>query len=412
MAPRVLPAPGAPRMLALAQLTNSIGDGAYVVCSALYFGHIVGLSAAELGLAFAIAWGVGALSGVPLGALADRRGPRVTAVFLALATGTAVASFLFVRSFWPFLASMVLYACCQSGLGAARQALLATLVAPAERTRTRAYLQSTANAGMAVGAALGGLAVTVDSRPAYLAAFCLDAVAFVLAAGILSRLPRGEHVPPKRGDGPRLAVLRDRPYAVVTALNTVMLLYMPLLSLIIPLWIVQRTEAPRWMVSASLVINTLSVMLFQVRVARGVRDLGSAVRYMRRAGLIMLVCCGVFALSAAGTSPWFAGAVLAVAAGLQVLGEMTQASGSWEIGFGLAPDGSQGQYQGFFGTGVPVARMVGPVALGALILGWGPPGWLVMGGVFLAAGLLMGPAVRWAERTRTTRAPEPEAVAA
>lgn len=41
--------------------------------------------------------------------------------------------------------------------------------------------------------------------------------------------------------GPKLAVLRDRPYAVITLLNTVLLLYMPLLSLVVPLWIVQRT---------------------------------------------------------------------------------------------------------------------------------------------------------------------------
>ena len=49
----------------------------------------------------------------------------------------------------------------------------------------------------------------------------------------------------------------------------VTLLNMPLLSLVIPLWIVQRTEAPTWTVSALLVLNTLSVVLFQVRVAGG-----------------------------------------------------------------------------------------------------------------------------------------------
>jgi predicted MFS family arabinose efflux permease len=95
----------------------------------------------------------------------------------------------------------------QSGLGAARQALLAALVAPEERTKTRARLQSTSNAGIAIGAALGGL---------------------------------------------------------------------PLLSLIIPLWIVQRTDTPTWMALSLLVLNTLSVVLFQVRIARGATGLGGA----------------------------------------------------------------------------------------------------------------------------------------
>jgi MFS family permease len=197
---------------------------------------------------------------------------------------------------------------------------------------------------------------------------------------------------------PALAVLRDRPYALVALLNTVMLLYMPLLSLVVPLWIVQRTGAPRWTVAALLVLNTVGVVLFQVRVARRVTGLESATRFVRYAGMAMLASCAVFALSTGGTA-WTACLVLLAAAGLQLVGEMMLASGAWQIGFDLAPSDKQGQYQGFFGSGVPVARMVGPVVLTTLVLGWGTAGWLVLGGLFLAAGLAMRPAVRWAERS-------------
>ncbi|WP_219910648.1 hypothetical protein [Saccharothrix carnea] len=58
-------------------------------------------------------------------------------------------------------------------------------------------------------------------------------------------------------------------------------------------------------------------------------------------------------------------AVLVAAAGLQVVGEMLHGAGSWEIGFGLAPAGKQGQYQGFYGTGTAVARTVGLLLLHA-----------------------------------------------
>ena len=158
-------------MLAIAQLANSFGDGAYYVCSALYFSRIVGLSPTQIGLGLTLGWAAGFLAGVPLGHLADRRGPRGTAVLLALATATAVASFLFVRSFAPFVAIAIVYACCQCGLQAARQALLAGLVGAAERTTVRAYLQSTLNAGLAIGAALGGLALSFDTRAAGKAAW-------------------------------------------------------------------------------------------------------------------------------------------------------------------------------------------------------------------------------------------------
>jgi hypothetical protein len=79
-------------------------------------------------------------SGVVLGHLADRCGLRGTAVLLSVVTGTAIGSFLFARSFAAFLLSVCLYTCCQCGLAAVRQALLAGLVEPERRTKTRAYL--------------------------------------------------------------------------------------------------------------------------------------------------------------------------------------------------------------------------------------------------------------------------------
>src|SRR5215208_1828015 len=96
---RLLPPAGAPRNLAFAQLANSVGDGAFIVTSALFFTRVVGLSTAEVGLGLTIAWLVGFLTGVPLGNLADRKGPRGVAILLALSTSASVASFVFVRSF-------------------------------------------------------------------------------------------------------------------------------------------------------------------------------------------------------------------------------------------------------------------------------------------------------------------------
>ncbi|MPY62207.1 MFS transporter [Streptomyces spongiae] len=403
-ASRLVPPAGPPRVLALAQLTASVGDGAYYVTSALYFTHVVGLSPARVGLGLTIAWAVGSLVGVPLGRLADRRGPRGAAVLLALATGLAVASFLFVRGFVPFLLAACAYAAAQSGLAAARQALLAGLVPAGERTGLLAHLQSTLNAGLAVGAGLGGLALHAGTRTAYLAVFALDAVSFLLCAVVLLRLPPVAVEASARGRGGagpehRLSVLRDRPYALVALLNTVLLLRMPLLSLGIPLWITERTDAPAWVVSALFVLNTGAVMAFQVRAARGVTDRTTATRAIRRSGFLMLASCAVFALSA-GTSPAVAAGVLVLGAVLQVAAEMGQSAGSWHLAFDLAPADRMGEYQGFFGTGVTVARTLGPLLLTALLVDWGTPGWLLLGAVTLAASYAMGPAVAWAEKGR------------
>ncbi len=229
----------------------------------------------------------------------------------------------------------------------------------------------------------------------------MDAAAFLLCALVLLRLPAVAPLTATPGPGPRFAVLRDRPYALVTVLNALLLLRMPLISLAIPLWTVTRTDAPGWLVSALLVLNTGAVMLFQVRTASAVRDLPSAARTVARGGVLMLASCAVFALSAVGAPGWVAVLVLLVAGGLQVAGEMMQSAGAWQIGFDLAPADQQGQYQGFFGMGVPLARMLGPLLLTALIVDWGVPGWLLLGALFLGAGLALGPAVRWAERSNS-----------
>ncbi|GAB2986263.1 MFS transporter [Amycolatopsis acidiphila] len=177
------------RALALAQLANSVGDGACFVCSALYFTLVLGFSAAQVGLGLTVGWALGAVAGVLAGHVADRRGARGTAVFLAAATAVSLLLFLLEDSFAFFVLSACLYSACRSGLSAARQALLAGLVGSSERTRTRARLQSAQNVGLAVGAALGGIALSVDTREAFLAAFALDAATFALAGLALRRLP-------------------------------------------------------------------------------------------------------------------------------------------------------------------------------------------------------------------------------
>ncbi|SED33502.1 Major Facilitator Superfamily protein [Streptomyces sp. 2231.1] len=390
------------RLLALAQLANSVGDGAYYVTSALYFTQVAGIAPARVGLGLTLGWAVGSLVGVPLGRLADRRGPRGTSVLLALGTSAAVASFLLVRGFLPFVLAACVYASAQSGLAAARQALLAGLVPAGERTGLLARLQSTLNGGLAVGAALGGLALGARAAAAYRGVLALDAMCFLMCALILLRLPAVRPLGLVAGTG-RFAVLRDRPYAVVALLNAVLLLRLPLLSLALPLWITERTGAPAWLASGLFVLNTLAVTLFQVRAARAVNGIGSAVRVLRRSGLVMLASCAVFALSA-GRSAWPAAAILVAGAVLQVMAEMQQSAGSWQLSFDLAPADRMGEYQGFFGTGVTVARTLGPLVVTWLLLGWGTPGWLLLGALMPVASYAMGPAARRAARRRAPRA--------
>jgi MFS family permease len=386
------------RVLAQAQLVNSIGDGAFYVSSALFFSGVVGLSVLQIGVGLTVGWATGLLAGVPVGRLADRLGPRPVAITAGLVTAVAVGAFLLVGSPVVFTLVCCLYAAAQTGSGAARQALLAAVIEPAERTAVRARIQALGNAGIGVGAALGGVALLVDTPAAFVAVFLLDAVGFVAAALVLRRLPAVRPVPTT---GPaRSEVLRDGPYALVTLLQAIMMLYMPMLSVVAPLWIATRTAAPAWMVAALFVVNTAGVVLLQVRAGRRVADVPSAGRVVRQAGILLAAACGAFAAAALGASPWVAGAILLVAAVLQVLGEVLLSAGGWQLSFDLAPAERQGQYQGFFAMASSVARATGPLLLTGVVLGGGLTGWLALAVVFAVAGIATGPVARWAATRR------------
>jgi MFS family permease len=86
---------------------------------------------------------------------------------------------------------------------------------------------------------------------------------------------------------------------------------------------------------------------------------------------------------------------------------MQHSAGAWQISFSLAPPDRIGQYQGFFGSGIPVARTLGPALATTLLVTFGPAGWLLLGAVLLVAATAMTPAVRRAERVCPDPSPIP-----
>ncbi|MFI1602656.1 MFS transporter [Streptomyces griseofuscus] len=394
---------GPARTLVLGTLANSLGNGVFVTCSALYFTRIAGFTPAQLGLGLSIAGIAGLFAGVPFGHLADRRGPRGTAAALLVLAGLATGAYLLTDAYPLFIVFAFLYALFDRGAYAARQALIPAVLEGENLVRVRAKIRVVTNVGVSAGAALGGLALLWDTGTAYRLTFLLNALSFVVCGLVFLRLPAVPPAPQRPPGEPRLAVLRDTPYALLAVLNMVMQLHIPILEVILPLWIALHTGAPHALTAVLLLLNTLACVGLQVPVTKKIDELRSAVRAFRVAGVALLGCCAAFALSS-GRGPWAATVTLVVAAALHVYGEMVQSAGSWVIGYELAPPTKQGQYQGLFNTGIAAVQMFGPVSLTLLLIDWGTPGWLTLGAVFLVGGLAMAPAVRWAERRRAASA--------
>ncbi|GAA3560071.1 MFS transporter [Kribbella ginsengisoli] len=390
----LIPEPGPLRPLALATLLSRVGNGLLMTVSVLYFNRIVGLSIAQIGLGLTIAGLFGLLAGIPLGHLADRRGPRTLFVLLGGSVAVLSLAYLLVQTFWQFLAVAIVLTILDRGAGSVRAALIGAVTTGTGRVAARAYLRAITNIGITVGAGVGALALHFDTAAAYRTMFVLDSVLTLSSAFIILAIPRVAPQP-KSEDGPVWIALRDRGYLAVAALNAGMSIHYAVLDVAIPLWVVDHTEAPRWTIALLLVVNTIVVSLFQVRSSRGIADPTSAARATRQAGWLLLASMALFA-GASGGGVAVAVALLVLGAFVQVIGELLQSSGSFLLSYDLAPNHAQGQYQGVWGTSMSISTMVAPTVLALLPLGLGVPGWIILGVWFAVIGVLFVPVVRWA----------------
>ena len=205
--------------------------------------------------------------------------------------------------------------------------------------------------------------------------------------------------PSRRGQGQPWIALADKPFVVYAALAGLMSMQYWVIIRPLPLWIADHTSAPRWIIPGLLIINTILVILFQVRVGKNVETIRQGGTALRRSGVIFLVSCSVIGL-AAGVPAWVSLLLLVGAVAIHTIGELYYSAGSFAVGFGLPPEHAQGQYQGLAGLGMSAGAAASPVLMIGVVLSLGRIGWVGLGVLFALLGLAAPAVVRWAERTR------------
>ncbi|KNB52250.1 MFS transporter [Streptomyces caatingaensis] len=399
----IVPPRGPVRRFALVALLRSVGSGLFMSGSALFFTRVVGLDVAQVGLGLSVAAAVGLLAMVPIGRLADRFGGKPVYATLLLAQAALMCAYVTVTSFWAFLLVASLSAVADRGTSGTIGALVHAMDRQGtDRVLVRAYLRSTGNVGLSAGALLAGAALQADTALAYTLLIAGNAVMLLVAAVVLRGLQVARPPAPAAG-GPRPPrfgrALRDGRYLSLTAVSGVSTLQYHVLAFAMPLWVADWTSAPRWTISAVLVVNTGLVVLLQVRASRLAGTVAGAARTAAAGGAVLAVACLVMPLSA-HASALLAVLVLAVWAVVHSAGELLQSSSDFCLSFELAPDDAQGEYQSTFALGEGLARVLAPGLLSATVLAEGTPGWLGLGALLLAAGLATG-----AIATRASRAP-------
>ena len=392
-----MPERGPLRFMAASTLINTFGNGLFITIEVIFLTRSVGLSAHQVGLGFTIATAISLPISIPAGHLADKLQIRNWVAGSQVIQGIGAACFIFVHSFMAFLLLTILVEAIGTASGTLRMTLITRLSTGEGRVRFRAYLRAVVNLGIGAGTAFAGVALALDTRTAYATIVVINGVTFILAALMFLKLPLSPI--PSRDESAlnakvsRAVALRDRRYVSATILNGLYSIHFIIQGVGLPLWIVNYTTAPHWTVSVVLLINTIACVLFSVKASHGTGDVQNAAKTYFRAGLFVAAGCVVYSL-AKGTSPTLAVIILIAGMMLHVTGELFGSAAGWGLGFGLAKDEFQGQYQGVWSLGFGLGGIVGPTLITFLVVDWQRAGWFVMAALFVVTTYLFIPLVR------------------
>lgn len=390
----VLPRSHRGRVLAAGALLDAVATGLYQAVATLYFVGSVGIPAAKVGLALAVANVLALLVPMPVARLTGRLGVGRVYVTLLVLRGIGMAGYALADGFWRYLAVTCFFtAASRAGLPLL-QVLVGMLEGEGDRTRTMAALRTINNIGLATGFFLAAAVQLLHSGTAYVALFVLGGLAFGGVAVVTAAASRG--VPDRRpsADGTRPGtVYTDRRFLTVAVANAVLLLHDSMLFILIPLWVVQRAGLSPTVSSVLLMLNTAITVLIQVRVSRYARGVPGSLRLLRWSVVALTAACAVLGW-ADGHSTWVLVVLLGGAVVLLTVGENLHAVAGWELSFQLSDPDRRPQYLSLFSLGYTGQLIVGPVLMTSVLLPGGAGALVLMPVLFVAAAVVTVAAAR------------------
>jgi MFS family permease len=392
----LLPPTGLARSLSVVSALYAVGSGVFLAGNAVFFTQVVGLSPAQVGVGLSIAGVLAFLVSVPAGRLADRIGPRRVWWLACAGEGAAYLCYPWVHGFDGFLGVVLVLALMDSAGSSARGGYTLAVIPRGERVRTLAFVRSALNIGFTVGALSSGVALSIGNHRVVAGLPVATGVVLLVAAGLVRRLPRSRDLVPSPTADPaetpaavaRRTALRNRPFLVLSLLNGQLGVNQVLLTVVFPLWLVERTDAPHAALAWLYGTNTVLAVLLQVRIARGSETLVGALRAARVAAAAVVVAC-TLAMSTHWSAGWSTVAVLWAAYVAVTAAELFSSAASWGLVSELTDPDRRAEYQGAWKLGTQFQAMVGPALCTWLAVTWSPFGFLVIAAVAVLAAAAM-----------------------
>jgi MFS family permease len=401
---RLLPPTPLSRRLALQSLLFATGAGAFNTGSAVYFTEVVGLSASQVGLGLTLA-GVGAfLVAYPAGRLVDRVGPK-----RMWAAGTATTAAAFAA--WPWIHGFLAYVMVAlsfdvvANIGrAGYSAYILDVLPESERVDAQAHLYSALNVGFTAGALISGVALAFHSVEVIRWIPLLSVAIGMVNSLAITRLPRaphdlraaaGERQVEEASSTPR--PLANRGWISASFFNGILWTNQTLLTVVIPLWLVQRTDAPHWLLAWLFGTNTVLCIFLPAFASKGVSTINDALRRVRVSTAFFVLSCLItlFSHSTVGLLT----SLLVWLGHVSVTGaEVAANSSNWVFQAKLMDPSRRGEYGGLAEVSSSLASFGAPALFTFLVMRLGDSGWLAIAAIGLAGGAGLHPSVRSAER--------------
>jgi MFS family permease len=404
------PSPLAGR-LATQSLLFALGEGTFMTGSAVFFTQIVGLSAAQVGLGLTLA-GVAAFAAAwPMGKAVDRFGAKRCWAVSAAGQASLFAVWPFIDSFGKYVAMAMVMEVVGSLGGAAHGAYTIDVLPPDERVSSRAYMYSALNLGFTLGSMMGGLALAFDSNDVLHALPWFTTVAFLVNAVAIMRLPSAAHdqrtADERKVKVPGPGPLRNPGWMASTFFVGVLWTNQVLLNVVIPLWLVEKTDAPRVLLAFLFGTNTVMCIFLPMAAARGVKDVTTALRAIRISSVFFVASC-LITLYTHDTVGWVTIALVWLGHVTVTGAELKLSAASWAFEAKLMDPRRRGEYQGAAELSGTLGRVWAPALYTFLAISWGEMGWLVIAGIVVLATAGLHRSARVAQRFLAQHGPGPD----
>jgi MFS family permease len=369
------------RKVSLASLIDRFGNGLLMSVLVIYFSFLEKLGPHKTALALSIGAAAGLIMTIPAGHLVDRVGQRAVVVCSMFTNGLAMVALIFVHSFiWltvAFAADSISNVFSRNG----QLTLIARVGTPETSARNRAYTRSVNNLGIGLGALGAGIALAINSASGYRAVIFIDACTFFIGALIYRTVPYFEPTLRER-EKFDWTIFRDLRYIAATMMAAVTNIQFMIQNVGIPIWVVRYTHAPRWWVSTLLLLNTSSVVAFQIKVSKRSKPLKDSYTQYLFSGTLLAGACAMYAF-AEGPSAQVASILLLAGMGIHVIAELFISMIHWQISFDLADTSRQGAYYGIWTFGNGLSEIVGPSLVTFALVSLGKTGWALLALMFM-----------------------------